>query len=128
MNNLKVIADFLKRLTTDEGDSWHELQATMFLRLIKVREQEWNRVVNDIAIDASRADSYDAGEMVNTFHKRIKRDGFCSELINAEGNNVACHIDAMLDACIENSFRVRAALKCFFEEKVEFLKCSRMRD
>lgn len=128
MNNIKVIATMLERLDTDDGDNWHKLQTTFFLRLIKLQEKRWNQIINELALEAAVAESYDAGTMVNILYKRVLQEGFCTELLNSDKQNVAVHANRMLEACIDNSFRVRAALKLFFEEKVEFLKSSRMRD
>jgi len=126
MNNIKVIATMLERLDTNDGDNWHKLQATFFLRLIKLNEKRWNQIVNELALEAVRAESYDAGEMVNVLYKRLLQEGFCAELLNSGRQNVAVHANRMLEACIDNSFRVRAALKLFFEEKVKFLECGRI--
>jgi hypothetical protein len=128
MNNIKVLEHALKQTETGDSDTWQKLQATLFLDLIKMRQKAWSKMVDEMAIDASRAESYEPSGMVEAFEKKIAHDGFYSELRNPEGDNVAECADRVLVACLKSSWRTRAALRWFFEEKVEFLKCSRMRD
>lgn len=127
MNNIKTLITMLKD-TFEEESLQQRLQVNLFASLIQMREQEWSRIVDEMAIDAARAPSYEVTDMVNALEERIMQRGFYSELRNPEGSNVAGHADSILVACIKNSSRVRGTLAYFFREKVEFLKCSRMRD
>ena len=127
MNNIKVLTTLLK--DTFEEETWlQRQQANLFVNLIQMRVKEWNRIVDEVAIDAARAVSYDAVDIVNVLESRIEQHGFYSELRNPEGKNVAEYADKILVSCVKNSSRVRGVLAYFFREKIEFLKSSRMRD
>ena len=105
MNNIKVIAKMLENLDTDNGDNWHKLQATFFLRLIKMNEKRWNQIINELALEAAVAESYDAGAMVNILYKRVLQEGFCTELLNSDKQNVAVHANELLHLSRVSGYR-----------------------
>lgn len=126
MNNIKVLTTILQEVDSGGGDNWHKLKAIFFLNLIKMDVNKWDDIVNSLALEAVKSETYYAGDIVNKLERLIVERGFYVELYNAGRENVASHADRMLLACIENSYQVRGALKLFFEEKVEFLKCGRI--
>lgn len=126
MNNVKLLEHMLKDTPTGDSDPWQMLQITLFLDLIKMRHKAWDKIVDEMSIDACRAESYDPSNMVKAFEEKVTCDGFYSGLLNPEGDNVAKCADRVLIACLKSSWRTRVALRRFFEEKVEFLKCGRI--